>query len=143
LLVGANGLLINRSAALGTETLAVNQMLMQLGLFASDFLDCFANVGEVYSGRAVGRKNATALQQVAVRTGIYAFVAAGFISVVLWFTGNWWVQIFTVNELLQQQTLVYLPWAVWLPLLAVLAFHLDGLYLGATATTAMRNGMLI
>ncbi len=143
LLVGANALLINRSAALGTETLAVNQMLMQLVLFASYFLDGFANVGEVYSGRAVGRKNATALQQVALRTGIYAFVAAGFISLVLWVTGSWWVQFFTVNELLQQQTLVYLPWAVWLPLLAVLAFHLDGLYLGATATTAMRNGMLI
>lgn len=143
LLVGANALLINRSAALGTDMLAVNQMLMQLVLFAAYFLDGFANVGEVYSGRAVGRKDSVALRQMAIRTGLYAFAAAAFISVFLWLSGSLWVQMFTVNASLQQETMDYLPWVVWLPLLAVLAFHLDGLYLGATATTAMRNGMLV
>lgn len=143
LLVGGNALLINRSAALGTEALAVNQMLMQLVLFASYFLDGFANVGEVYSGRAVGGRAGQALQQVAIRTGAYAFLAAAFISVALWLTASHWVAFFTVNTYLQQEAMHYMFWAVWLPLLAVLAFHLDGLFLGATATTAMRNGMLI
>ncbi|HLR17667.1 MAG TPA: MATE family efflux transporter [Alcanivoracaceae bacterium] len=142
LLVGGNALLINRSAALGTEVLAANQMLMQLVLLGSYFLDGFANVGEVYGGRAVGRADSKALQRIALRTGGYAVAAAVGVSATLWFTGDFWLQVFTVNEALQELTRSYIGWVALLPLVAVFAFHLDGLYLGATATRAMRNGML-
>lgn len=142
LLVGGNALLINRSAALGTDTLAANQMLMQLVMLASYFLDGFANVGEVYGGRAVGRGNSSALQRIALRTGGYAFTAAAVVAVMLWLSGSVWLQVFTVNEALQELTHAYIGWVALLPLVAVLAFHLDGLFLGATATRAMRDGML-
>jgi len=142
LLVGGNALLINRSAALGTDVLAANQMLMQLVMLASYFLDGFANVGEVYGGRAVGRADSHALQRIALRTGSYALAAAAAVAAALWLSGSFWLQVFTVNEALQQLTYTYIGWVALLPVVAVLAFHLDGLFLGATATRAMRNGML-
>lgn len=143
LLVGSNALLINRSAALGTETLAVNQILMQFIMFASFFLDGFANVGEVYGGRAVGQRQATALRQIAWRTGVFALAAAAVVALILSLGRTQWLALFTVNQELRELAHGVSLWATLLPIGAVLAFHLDGLFLGATATRAMRNGMLV
>ena len=37
----------------------------------------------------------------------------------------------------------YLIWAVVLPLVSVWSYQLDGVYIGATRTAAMRNGMAV
>jgi len=37
----------------------------------------------------------------------------------------------------------YLLWAALLPIVSVWSFHLDGVFIGATRTAEMRNGMLI
>jgi MATE family multidrug resistance protein len=38
---------------------------------------------------------------------------------------------------------VYLPWLIISPLIAVWSFQLDGIYIGATQSAAMRNTMII
>ena len=43
----------------------------------------------------------------------------------------------------QAQALLYLPWAVALPAVAVWAFLLDGVFFGATRTAELRNGMAL
>ena len=37
---------------------------------------------------------------------------------------------------------IYLPWATALPLISVWAFQLDGIFIGATRTRDLRNGMV-
>ncbi|MEJ2027188.1 MAG: hypothetical protein P8X52_06990, partial [Limibacillus sp.] len=37
----------------------------------------------------------------------------------------------------------FLPWIAVIPLVAVWAYQLDGIFIGATRTAAMRNAMLI
>ncbi len=37
----------------------------------------------------------------------------------------------------------YLPWLAMSPLLGVWCFQLDGIYIGATRTAEMRNGMIL
>jgi len=38
---------------------------------------------------------------------------------------------------------LWLPWVVAAPLLGIWSFLLDGIFIGATQTASMRNGMLI
>jgi MATE family multidrug resistance protein len=38
---------------------------------------------------------------------------------------------------------LYLPWVVALPLLSVWSYQLDGIFIGATRTGAMRNAMVL
>ena len=38
---------------------------------------------------------------------------------------------------------VYLPWAIAIPLAGVWSFQLDGIFIGATRTREMRNGMVL
>ena len=37
----------------------------------------------------------------------------------------------------------YLPWAIAIPLAGVWSFQLDGIFIGATRTREMRNGMAL
>lgn len=143
LLVGANALLINSSATLGTETLAVNQVLMQLVFLASYFLDGFANVAEVYGGRAAGIKDSASLKRIAIVTGRYALLAALALSLLFWVTSHWWGPVFSVEADIQTAISDYRFWVIGLPLVALAAFHFDGLYMGALATRAMRQAMLL
>ena len=43
---------------------------------------------------------------------------------------------------MRREALVYLPYAVAGPLLGAVAFLFDGVYVGATRTAEMRNGMV-
>jgi MATE family multidrug resistance protein len=37
----------------------------------------------------------------------------------------------------------FLPWAIASPLVSVWSFQLDGIFIGATRTAEMRNGMIV
>lgn len=142
LLTGANAILINRSAALGTTTLAVNQVLMQVLILSSHFVDGFSDVAEIYGGRIAGVGDAEGLKRLARHTGRYTLGAAIAITLVLTATATFWVPYFSVAPQVQQAISHYLLWVTLLPLVSVAAFHLDGIYMGATATRAMRQAMI-
>jgi MATE family multidrug resistance protein len=44
---------------------------------------------------------------------------------------------------IQDLALIYLPWAAMIPLVGVIAFQMDGIFIGATWSREMRNMMLL
>jgi len=48
-----------------------------------------------------------------------------------------------VHEDVRQTAEIYLPWLALSPVLGVWCFQLDGIYVGATRTGEMRNGMIL
>src|SRR5690606_28394010 len=65
-------LLNERSARLGTLTLAANQILLQAYLLVATLIDGVSLGAEVYVGRAVGARNADALRHVVARSAVMA-----------------------------------------------------------------------
>ncbi|MEL7533710.1 MAG: MATE family efflux transporter, partial [Bacteroidota bacterium] len=57
--------------------------------------------------------------------------------------GEAMLHIFTDQAALISAAAEYVPWLALIALLAPLAFVWDGIYIGATATKAMRNTMII
>ena len=53
------------------------------------------------------------------------------------------IDVLTSVEDVRQMARVYLPWLIVATLIAVWSFQLDGIYIGATKTVAMRNAMII
>ena len=57
--------------------------------------------------------------------------------------GPFIINAMTVDESVRAASRDYLFWAALIPIFGVWCFMLDGIFIGATRTAEMRNGMLI
>ncbi len=126
---------------LGETTLAANQVLLQFLLFSSFALDAFAHAAEVLVGRAVGARDPAALTQAALVSGRKALVASVLFSAAYLVAGSALVAMLTDVETVRLEAGGYVVYAALCPVVAVAAYHLDGIFIGATRTVAMRNAM--
>lgn len=130
------------SAKYGDVALAVCSIMMKLMMLFSYFVDGFAYAAEALTGRFIGAKDATSLNR-AIKI---IFVWSGIIGVVSTF-----VYLFAADDmilLMTKDTNVieasgeYIGWMLVMPIISCLAFTWDGVYIGATASKAIRNSML-
>jgi MATE family multidrug resistance protein len=70
---------------------------------------------------------------------IFALMIAGAYAL----AGNLIIAMLTVLPEVRAAAGELLPWVVASPLAAVAAFHFDGVFIGTTRTTELRNSMLI
>ena len=142
-LMGAFTLFTRQGAQLGTLTLAANAVLMHFFLVAGYFLDGFATAAEQLAGRAIGARYEPAFSRAVRLTSIWGFALAGFMSVAVLLFGQQLVAIVTTAVDVQAEAARYLPWAALTAASGVLAFQMDGVFIGATWSRDMRNMMLL
>lgn len=142
-LVGAFALLTQQGARLGTVTLAANAVLMNFFLTAGYFLDGFAAAAEQLAGRAIGAGHASAFRRAVRLTAIWGFALAGITSLVLLVFGDAAIAFITTSQEVRTEAGRYLPWAALTAVSGVLAFQMDGVFIGATWSRDMRNMMLL
>jgi MATE family multidrug resistance protein len=130
-------------ARFGDVTLAANAILMNFFAFVSYGLDGFANTAQTLVGAAIGAGSRDRYRQAIRDTTLWALVLAAGASLVLVLLGPWLIALYSVNSLVQSMATTYLPWMVAMPLLAVWCFQLDGIFVGATRSREMRNGMIL
>lgn len=131
------------SARLGDVVLAANAILMQFVSASAYFLDGFAHAAETLVGHAVGAGRRAAVARAMRLTTVSAASLALMLSGVVWFAGDTLIAWLTVDAATQETAAAYLLWASLAPLLGVWAFQLDGIFIGATWTRAMRQTMLL
>ena len=131
------------SSNLDNKTLAANQILLQFLMMTSYALDGFAFSAEALVGQAVGAKSANSLRKISLMTLFWGLVAAFLMSLFYFFFGENLIAVMTKSLELQLFTQKYLFWMIIAPILAFPAFILDGIFIGATRTKDMRNGMAI
>lgn len=133
-------------AALGSRQgeviLAVNTLLLTMLHLSAFALDGFAFAASTLVGRHAGARDRPAMQA-AVKAGLlWCFLFALAITLVFAIGGPSLVWLVTDIEEVRNEALIYLPYAVAGPLLGAVAFLFDGVYVGATRTAEMRNGMV-
>ena len=130
-------------ARLGSDIVAVNAVLLMFLTFTAYALDGFAYAVEACSGEAYGARDSQRLLSVwhaACRQSVV--VALGF-SLLYALCGEQIVTLLTSLPSLQQLADRFLLWQVILPLAGVGCYLLDGMFIGATRASEMRNGMAI
>lgn len=133
----------NQGALFGDEVLAANHVLLQLVSLSAYLLDGYAHATEIHVGRAVGSRR-PALFDAAVRSATeLAAVSALALAAAVLLAGPVLVEILTDLEPIRDRALAYLPWAALYVGLSFPAFQLDGIFIGATATRAMRNASVV
>ncbi len=128
---------------LGEQTLAANAVLMHMQHFLAYGLDGFAHAAEALAGGAFGAGRLRQFRSAVRATTLWATVVAVGYALVYATFGDAIVSLMTDIEPVRQRANEFLPWLVVLPLLSVWSFQLDGIFIGATRTTEMRNGMII
>jgi len=132
-----------QGARAGDVTLAGNAVLNNFLLISAFFLDGLANAAEQLCGRAYGARDGTGFSA-AVRLVI--LWGAGFalaVTATYALFGPWLIDVMTASEDVRRSARHYLPFVVLSPLLAVVAFAYDGVYIGATWARDMRNLMVL
>ena len=132
-----------QSAKHGDSILAANAVLMHFISVSAYFLDGFAFAAEALVGKAVGAAHRAGLSKASRMTTWWAAGVALFSSLLLVALGPTLVDILTVEPGVRSLAREYLPWAALAPLVGVWSFQLDGIFIGATRTAAMRNAMLM
>jgi len=130
-------------ARMGDLMLAVNAVLLNFQIFSAYALDGFANAAEAFTGEAIGAKDKNRFRSSVKASSLCALIFSGGFTLVYWFAGPFLIDILTTVEEVRVTARMYLPWIVGLPMISVWSFQLDGIFIGSTWTTEMRNGMVV
>ena len=142
-LLGAFALFTRLSAALGPVTLAANGLLMNLFMTGAYFLDGIATASEQLAGLAIGARLKSAFDRTVRLTSMWG-IAIGFaLASIVLFAGEALIDFLTTDPGVRQAARGFLPYAAATPLVGALAFVMDGIYIGATWSKAMRDMMIL
>jgi len=127
----------------GDVTLAANAVLLNLHWISAYALDGFANATEALVGAAVGARRIADYRAVLRASAVAAGTVAGLMSIAYFAFGRELVAMFTNLEPVRVLAIRYLPWMIAMPSIAVWAYLLDGVFVGATRGRDLRNSMLV
>ncbi len=137
------GWFTNQGAMFGDRVLAANHVLLQMITLSAYLLDGFAHATEILVGRAVGGGRRAAFDRAVRLATELAAASALVLGAMVLLVGPWAVGVLTDLEPVRDTALRYLPWTALYVVLSFAAFQLDGIFIGATRTRAMRNASVL
>lgn len=127
------------AARFGDTQLAVSSVMMKLLLLYSYFVDGFAYAGEALTGRYIGAQEKDNLKAT-IRWNFVWCMAIAIVSTALYAVlPRWMIGIITDNAEVIEACGPFLFWLLLMPVMSCIAFTWDGIYIGATASRALRN----
>jgi len=139
----AFGFFYSQSSLGGEQLLAVNIILLQFTSWMSYGVDGFAFASESLVGKYTGAKDQSALNKAIRLSFLWAMGLAALYSFVYAVFGTFLTSIFTNETTIIAATQPYLFWIILFPLLSTPCYIWDGIFIGLTASTAMRDSMLL
>ncbi len=142
-LVSTFAFFTSASAAIDSMVLAANQILMQYLLLMSYAVDGFAFAAESLIGRFFGARDLGKLKQCTRLLFLWGTGLGVFFALSYGLFGKPLLRIFTDQVDIIQTAMPYVFWVVVVTIAGSIAYLWDGIYIGATASVAMRNMMLL
>lgn len=133
---------INSTARHGTAVLAGNHVLLQFITLWAFVLDAWAFTAEAEVGRAVGVGSLRDLRRAIRVTSELALLCGLFFAGVTYFAGSWVLAVVVADAEARAAAQTFLPYCALVPFIGAAAWQLDGIFIGATRSAALRNGAL-
>mgnify|MGYP004001513795 FL=1 len=143
LLVSVQAYLIKKSGLIGVDQLATMEILIVIFGLSSYTLDAFAHAAESTVGVSIGSKNKKNIYKSIKNTTEFALTFSVLIGIVLYITDYYIINLFTDIPVLQDLTIDLWSLVIITPFISMLAFQLDGVFIGATLAKEMRNSMIL
>jgi len=142
LLILAFAWFTDQGAQFGDTILAANHVLLQFLTLSAFFLDGFAFAAESLVGSAKGAGDRQGFHEAARRSTHFALGCSALLTVGFLVAGPMLIAGLTDVDAVRSSAGQFLVFAALHPILAVWCFQLDGIFIGAMATAAMRNAMI-
>jgi len=143
LLVSVQAYLIKKSGLIGVDQLATMEILIVIFGLSSYTLDAFAHAAESTVGVSIGSKNQKNIYKSIKNTTEFALSFSVLIGIFLYITDYYIINLFTNIPVLQNLTIDLWTLVIITPFISMLAFQLDGIFIGATLAKEMRNSMIL
>ncbi len=143
LLMTALSLVMRVAGSLGEVEMAASHVIMQYMLLISLGLDGFAHATEALAGSAWGKGTVKVFRNWVKLTGIWALAASIAYAILFWLAGNAITAALTDIPAVRASVETLMPLVVALPVVAVACYQFDGVFIAATAATAMMVTMAI
>ena len=132
-----------QGSKLGENYLAINNILMQFILLASFFLDAYAFSTEAIVGYTIGRKAKNSFLKVVLNSFQLSIFSGLIISLIYLLSFQLIINELTNLEYLKFLAFNYIFWIIIIPPVASICYQFDGIFIGASQTAEMRNGMVV
>lgn len=133
----------NQSAKFGDNTLVINMIILQSFYIFSYFTDGFAYAGEALVGKFIGSKDKTSLVKVIRLLLIWGASISILFTILYVLFPSAFVKMISNDPNIFLEIKPYYIYMIIIPLITFIAFIWDGIYIGATASKAIRNTMII
>ena len=143
ILVSVQAYLIKKSGLIGVDQLATMEILIVIFGLSSYTLDAFAHAAESTVGVSIGSKNKKNIYKSIKNTTEFALSFSILIGIVLYISDYYIINLFTNIPVLQNLTIDLWSLVIITPFISMLAFQLDGIFIGATLAKEMRNSMIL
>ncbi len=137
------GYFYSQSSSEGELILAANVILLQFLNWMSYGVDGFAFASESLVGKYAGAKDKTKTNKAIQLTFVWGMGLAFLFAISYGGFGEQLLRVFTNQEDVIAATRPYLFWMVLFPLLSTPCYLWDGIFIGLTASKAMRNSMFL
>ena len=143
LLVFVQAYLIKKAGLIGVDELASMEILLVIFGLSSYTLDAFAHSAESTIGASIGSRNKENIYKSIRTTTELALCFSIFIGIILYVFNYYFLAIFT--DLIVLREMIDNIWGLVIitPFVSMLAFQLDGIFIGATLAKEMRNCMIL
>ena len=139
LMVSVQAYVIKKAGLLGVDELATIEILLVIFSLSSYSLDAFAHSAESSIGVSIGSKNKKNIYKAIRITTELALILSIIIGIILYVSNSYLISIFTDITALRNLTIGLWGLVVITPFIAMSAFQLDGIFIGATLAKEMRN----
>jgi MATE family multidrug resistance protein len=131
-----------QSARFGVDQLAANTIMLNLLLLAAYAMDGFAYAAEALSGSAIGARSLPEFYAVVKACGLWSLLTALVLSTLFAAADLLLFPLFTDHESVRHLLREHLPWLALMPLVAMISYLLDGVFIGTAMTSYMMHSML-
>lgn len=131
-------------AAKGGELmLSTMILLLQFMIWMSFAIDGFANAAESLTGRYFGAHDWPNFYRAVRLSFLWGGGFALLFSLFYGIYGRWILALYTDQHALIENAMRFMPWVALMPILSFWAFIWDGVFIGMTASRAMRDAVML
>ena len=130
-------------ARFGDVTLAANHVLLQFLEITAYSMDGFAIAAETLVGQSMGARSLARVRRAAMLTSFWGLITVICTASLFALFGPWIIDVMTTAPEVRVEARIYLPYMIAAPLVGCAAWMLDGIFIGATRSSDMRNMMAL
>ena len=129
--------------SISEETVAANTILLNFIMLSAYVLDAYAFSTEGIVGYSIGSKNRQLLNDVIKNSFILSTATGLIICAIFFLSKNYYIITMTDLPNIREISFSYSYWIIIIPFAASFCFQFDGIFVGASQTTELRNAMIV